>query len=48
MAFSWNATGLLSGSNPGGSREFEAGMESDSGKGLFNLKHKRDYEKVLL
>ena len=48
MAFSRSATGLFSGSSPGGSSKFEAGMELDSGKGLFNLKHKRDYEKVLL
>ena len=45
MAFSRSASGLFSGSSPGGSSEFEAGMELDSGRGLFNLKHKRDYEK---
>ena len=30
----------LPGSSPGGSREFEVGMESASGKGLFNQKYK--------
>ena len=30
------------GSSPGGSREFEAGTELESGKGLFNYKYKRD------